>query len=77
MIKLRSATPSPSLSDIIVFTLQGHPEFTEAIVNDIIDVREKGGILSKDFAQASRERSALRQDGSALGRTILEILNMV
>jgi GMP synthase-like glutamine amidotransferase len=65
------------LTDIQIFTLQGHPEYTESIVRLIIDSREANGIMDKQTIQEGRERSAWKNDGvTVAGRVIWGILGV-
>ncbi|KAB8069251.1 class I glutamine amidotransferase-like protein [Aspergillus leporis] len=52
-------------------TVQGHPEFTEYIVTEIVDKRSKAGIFSKDFSEDALERAKLSHDGIDIGAVFL------
>jgi GMP synthase-like glutamine amidotransferase len=63
-------------TDIRVFTVQGHPEFTASISNFIIDARIQTGVLSKQVAEDARLRNAkLQNDGvDIVGRLMWKIM---
>ena len=74
---LPNAPPSPSPSDIQIFTVQGHPEFTESIVSSVVDLRESTGVFDKDMAADARRRAQWRNDGvSVIGKLIWRILGV-
>ncbi|KAF9223199.1 class I glutamine amidotransferase-like protein [Gyrodon lividus] len=58
---LNSSEPNLSLSSIHIFTLQGHPEFTEPIMSKLIDGRTR--ILGEEVATDGRSRA-----GGIVGR---------
>ncbi|BGP19474.1 hypothetical protein JCM10213_006294 [Rhodosporidiobolus nylandii] len=60
-----------SLQNIAVVTLQGHPEFKSSIVNELIDAREKKGVISHEVAEESREAAGEKDDGVYIGRRFL------
>ena len=64
-----------TLADVRIITLQGHPEFSPDIATNLINVREKGGILSKELAERSRGYAALHDEGLAIGAAFLELLS--
>lgn len=60
---------------IHILTLQGHPEFTTGIVNEIIRVRGKSGVMDKDTVENGLIRADDRNDGDGtIGRAIWEVL---
>lgn len=71
-----AASSSPKRpEDIQIFTVQGHPEFTESIVEKIVDLRESTGVLDKSTAEGARSRAKWRNDGvDVIGKLIWEIL---
>lgn len=72
---VRPASAS-KLSDVKIFCLQGHPEFSPDIVTEIINVREAKGILNKELADKSREYAAMHDEGVGIGATILRIIGV-
>ena len=69
---------STSLSDpsnIHVFAVQGHPEFTSDIVIPLLDLREQSKLLTPELAKDGRERAIRPHDGvTIVGKTIWRIL---
>lgn len=55
-------------------TLQGHPEFTEEIVTEIIQSRTKAGVFSEDQARDALSRAGNKHDGVAIGTKFLLFL---
>ncbi|KAJ7054066.1 hypothetical protein C8F01DRAFT_1221433 [Mycena amicta] len=77
---LGAATPaSPiSLDDIHIFTVQGHPEFTQGIVSKLTDARGKAGILTPEVVADATRRASWRNDGvTVIGKTILKIFGVI
>lgn len=58
-----------------VITVQGHPEFTEAIVKEILDSRHAVGILSDEIYKSGVDRVADEHDGVAVARAFLKFLS--
>ncbi|CCM04362.1 uncharacterized protein FIBRA_06534 [Fibroporia radiculosa] len=66
---------TPGVEDVHILTVQGHPEFTEHIVDTIVRARESTGVISKDVAEDSRRRGSWRNDGvSIIGKVIWGVL---
>jgi GMP synthase-like glutamine amidotransferase len=65
--------------DIHILTVQGHPEFTNAIVNKVVDAREGSGVLTAATASDARDRNAtLQHDGvDIVGRAMWRILGVL
>jgi GMP synthase-like glutamine amidotransferase len=65
-------------TDVHVFTVQGHPEFTAGISDLIVDARASTGVLSKELAADAHSRNAeLRNDGvDVVGRLIWKVLGV-
>ncbi|KAI5861955.1 class I glutamine amidotransferase-like protein [Durotheca rogersii] len=57
-----------------VITVQGHPEFNEEIVREILEMRRYGGILSVDVFEDGMRRVANKHDGVAVARAFLRFL---
>lgn len=55
-------------------TVQGHPEFTEDIVNEIVKVRTQAGVFKDDFAQDALDRAGNEHDGLAIAAVFLRFL---
>jgi GMP synthase-like glutamine amidotransferase len=55
-------------------TIQGHPEFTDEIVTEIIKSRAQLGILGKEQAQDALARVGNHHDGIAIGAAFLRFL---
>ena len=67
--------PAASLPPIHILTLQGHPEFTKGIVNEIVAVRSASGIIDQATARQAYERADWKNDGvDVMGRAIWEVL---
>lgn len=63
-----------TLEDVNIFTLQGHPEFSPDIVTEIINVREKKGILTSELAEESRGYAKMHDEGVSIGAKIIRLL---
>jgi len=60
---------------IHILTLQGHPEFTTGIVQEIIRKRGKSGVMNRDTVENGLIRANDRNDGDGIiGRAIWEVL---
>ncbi|KAF7369045.1 Glutamine amidotransferase type-1 domain-containing protein [Mycena venus] len=82
MVRFHSAAtvpPSPvSLSDIHVFTVQGHPEFNEPIVSKLVDARTASGIIDPVTSVDAVRRAHWQNDGvGVVGKIILGIYGVV
>ena len=72
-----TAPPNPSLKDIQILTVQGHPEFTRRIVNTIVRIRESTGVINTDTAADARSRADRRNDGaSVVAKVMWKILGL-
>ncbi|KAF8201106.1 class I glutamine amidotransferase-like protein [Mycena galopus ATCC 62051] len=71
--------PSPvALADINIFTVQGHPEFSEPIVNKLTSLRKEQGIIGPDVAADAERRAHWRNDGvGVVGKAILGVFGVV
>ncbi|KAF2973513.1 hypothetical protein GQX73_g99 [Xylaria multiplex] len=58
-----------------MISVQGHPEFTEEMVREILDMRKYGGIVSDDIYQDGINRVANKQDGVAVAQAFLRFLH--
>lgn len=55
-------------------TLQGHPEFTEDIITEIIQKRTESGIFKGNQAQDALSRANNEHDGVTIGVVFLKFL---
>jgi hypothetical protein len=72
-------TPLPEqnvpIPQIHILTLQGHPEFTEGIVKEVIKARSESGVMDKSTAEDAWCRVDGRNDGDdRIVRVIWEVL---
>ncbi|KAI0541566.1 class I glutamine amidotransferase-like protein [Xylaria digitata] len=58
-----------------MISVQGHPEFTEEMVREILDMRKYGGIVGDDIYQDGINRVANKQDGVAVAQAFLRFLH--
>jgi GMP synthase-like glutamine amidotransferase len=62
---------------IQIFSVQGHPEFTQRIVEVIVEARGPKGnkLMSPEVATESKDRAAWRNDGdTVIGKVIWDVL---
>ena len=57
-----------------VITVQGHPEFTEEIVRELLKTRHKSGILDDATFEDAIGRVDKRQDGVVVAQAFLRFL---
>ncbi|KAH8596106.1 class I glutamine amidotransferase-like protein [Bisporella sp. PMI_857] len=57
-----------------VFTVQGHPEFNEEIMKEILNVRRKAGIFDQEMFEDALARSEKHQDGVVVAKAFLKFL---
>ncbi|KAI0379205.1 class I glutamine amidotransferase-like protein [Hypomontagnella monticulosa] len=57
-----------------LITVQGHPEFTEDMVREILEMRRYGGILGEDIFEDGMRRVGNKHDGVAVARAFLRFL---
>lgn len=55
-------------------TVQGHPEFNEEIVTEVVSLRGKAGVFSKEQTEDALERAKNEHDGVAIGAVFLKFL---
>ena len=66
-----SVTPA----DVQIFCVQGHPEFTQFITDEIVKARSSTGVMGKEVVEDVQRRRDWRNDGvEVVGRTLWEIL---
>lgn len=61
-------------ADVHIFTVQGHPEFTEPIVSKIIRVRTASGVMDAETAADATRRKDWQNDGVLIGKAIWKVL---
>ncbi|CAK5274207.1 unnamed protein product [Mycena citricolor] len=79
MVRFTTLEPPSSLdlSRVHILTVQGHPEFTEAVVTKLVYARAQSGVITPETAQDAIRRSGWPNDGvSVIGRTILGVLGL-
>jgi hypothetical protein len=70
-------SPSPSLDNVHVLTVQGHPEFTKSISSILIDVRQRKGLIDDKTAEDGRRRADWRNDGVAVfGKAFWKVMGV-
>lgn len=57
-----------------VVTVQGHPEFTEEILAELLDLRYRRGVFSDDYYQEAMARVGNRHEGLLVGERFIEFL---
>jgi len=63
---------------IQVFSVQGHPEFTQRIVEAVVEARGPTGtgLMSAEVAAESKERASWRNDGdTVIGKVVWDVLS--
>lgn len=55
-------------------TVQGHPEFKEEIVTEVVSLRTQAGVFSKEQGEDALKRAKWDHDGVAIGATFLKFL---
>ncbi|KAG6017462.1 hypothetical protein E4U43_001147 [Claviceps pusilla] len=55
-------------------SVQGHPEFTEEIISEILVNRHNAGIFSRQVYEGAMARAPIPHDGVAVGRAILKFI---
>jgi GMP synthase (glutamine-hydrolysing) len=58
-----------------VITVQGHPEFTEDIVREILNLRHEAGVFTDELYQGGIDRVGHEHDGVPIARAFLRFLN--
>ncbi|TFK65993.1 class I glutamine amidotransferase-like protein [Pluteus cervinus] len=74
-----NSTPhvAPNLSNVHIFTIQGHPEFIEPIVSKIVEIRSQSGIIGAEVVADAIRRKDWRNDGVAVvGKAIWRVLGV-
>lgn len=74
---IRSTGEGSDPKSIQIFTIQGHPEFTEGVVSALVDLRESTGLFDAALANNARERMKWRNDGvTVVGKAIWRIFGL-
>ncbi|KAJ6504230.1 class I glutamine amidotransferase-like protein [Mycena vitilis] len=84
MVKFFNSYPSPSsspapsspisLADVHIFTVQGHPEFTEPVVSKLVSARTASGVLDAVTSADAVRRANWQNDGmGVVGTAILRV----
>ncbi|KAL6300352.1 class I glutamine amidotransferase-like protein [Sparassis latifolia] len=78
MVRFYAGAPTrPSAVDVQIFTVQGHPEFTQRISEKIINTRSSTGVLSAEIVKDAQKRAEWRNDGvSVVGKFIWAVLGV-
>ncbi|PFH51639.1 hypothetical protein AMATHDRAFT_74819 [Amanita thiersii Skay4041] len=70
-------TTKVSFDDIQILTLQGHPEFNEPIVSELIRQRRASGLIDQQTATEAEVRKDWPNDGfGIIGRTLWGVLGV-
>jgi len=81
-VRFASNTPPPATGDqvdpstIQILTVQGHPEFTQGIMDKLVVARADKGILTKEIQEDAERRRVLRNDGVIVGQAIWKVLGV-
>ncbi|KAJ7103716.1 class I glutamine amidotransferase-like protein [Mycena epipterygia] len=75
MVRFNPGTSSfDSLADIQIFAVQGHPEFNESIMTELVTTRAASGVLNAATAADAIRRAKWQNDGvEVVGKTILGV----
>ncbi|KAI0132810.1 glutamine amidotransferase class-I [Xylariales sp. AK1849] len=57
-----------------LIAVQGHPEFTEPMMREILNMRHDGGIIADGLFEDAMSRAANEQDGVAIAQAFLRFL---
>ena len=58
----------------VYITVQGHPEFTEELISEVLYNRHEQGVFSDDIYNEAMTRAGAQHDGVAIGRAFLKFL---
>ena len=76
-IRYTPGSSSRTPKDIQIFTVQGHPEFTESLVRKVVDLRSSTGVIDQATAESARARAKWRNDGvPVIAKVIWQILGV-
>jgi len=75
------ATHVHGKSHIQILTIQGHPEFTQPIISDIVEQRSAAGVMSAQVSEDLKKRlekgwdkQAQKDSTDTVGRVIWDII---
>ena len=71
------SSPAPedrTLENVQIFTVQGHPEFDERIVTELVRIRRANGIIDERTAAEAEMRKNEATHGRLLGKAIWRVL---
>ena len=57
-----------------LITVQGHPEFTGVIVDELLDVRHERGLFDDELYKSGKSRVHKHQDGVAIAAAFLRFM---
>ena len=57
-----------------VITVQGHPEFTDDIMTEILETRHKTGLFDDELFQDGMKRRGEEHDGVLMAKVFVEFL---
>lgn len=57
-----------------VITVQGHPEFTEDIMEEILELRHESGLFTDEVYQSGKTRNGDNHDGVLMAQAFLKFL---
>lgn len=57
-----------------LLTVQGHPEFTEEILVEILEVRHEQGVFGDEIYEEAMARVGKKHDGLMVGQKFIEFL---
>src|ERR1700722_12839259 len=64
------------LTDIHILTIEGHPEFTQAVTESIIAARVSSGQMDEQTAKDARSRATWENNGVSVGKTMWGVLGI-
>jgi hypothetical protein len=82
MVRFSPSSPASSdpstlrLTDIHILTIEGHPDFTQPVMDAIIDNRTASGIIDEETAKDARRRAKWRNDGVIVGEVVWKVLGV-
>lgn len=78
MVRFHSGSSPNILDRIHIFTVQGHPEFTEPIVTSLVEARSESGVIDAAAAEDFQRRRLGLNDGiDVIGPVVWGILGVV
>ncbi|EEB90848.1 hypothetical protein MPER_10893, partial [Moniliophthora perniciosa FA553] len=71
-----NVSPPVDPTKIQIFTVQGHPEFTEAIVSEIARARTEKGVMDQETHDDAMRRKDWKNDGPLIAKAIWRIIGV-